>query len=55
VSFIRQYDNASVVVFNQNWLATEDENGEPSDYSFFELALGELMVAVWKRGVGQFS
>ncbi|KEK23472.1 hypothetical protein [Bacillus gaemokensis] len=41
VTFIRQYENASVINFNIDWDAVNDLPGEQSKHHFFELFLGE--------------
>ncbi|MFJ7685235.1 hypothetical protein [Peribacillus butanolivorans] len=41
VTFIRQYQNASVVHLNIDWDSTKDSPGNRHQHNFFELFLGE--------------
>ncbi|MFS0576391.1 hypothetical protein AB1K83_12200 [Sporosarcina sp. 179-K 3D1 HS] len=41
VTFIRQYENASVVQLHVNWDGTDDRRGEGPNYPYFSLAIGE--------------
>ncbi|MEK3934501.1 hypothetical protein MKY41_04205 [Sporosarcina sp. FSL W7-1349] len=41
LTFIRQYENASVVQLHVNWDGTKDRQGEGPEYPFFRLSVGE--------------
>ncbi|MGM0889690.1 MAG: hypothetical protein ACQEW5_22725 [Bacillota bacterium] len=52
VTFIRQYQNASVVHLNIDWDSTKESPYDGHQHNFFELFLGEQYDCRWNTGSG---